>query len=344
MELTMRIKPNPEIAVIGAGAIGSLVGGLLAHHAHRVVLIGRHDHVTAINRNRLHIDGVAGTFDVNIRAVEALNFHPDLTLVTVKNQDVEAACRTIKPYMGAGPVVMMQNGVTGTETAAAVFGCDPIIGCTLLLNARFLSPGCVSFANQAPIVIGRAFGPNDEAVAQLRLLLGQVAATTISSDIRGVQWTKLLINAVSNSLDGMTGLNFNTCLQYPEMRRIAVLILKEAIGLMNRAHIRPAPIPGLPSAFFRFMPRLPTPIAMQLFKLAAKAKTSGEIKTSTLQSLLKGKATEIDYLNGEFVRLGQRLGMPAPVNAKVVELIHTIERCGKFYAPSELMAEFGLRE
>lgn len=344
MEVTMSINPQSEIAVIGAGAIGSLVGGLLAHYGYRVVLVGRRDHVAAINRNRLHIDGVAGTFDVNIRAVEALDFQPDLTLITVKNQDVAAACWAIKPYMGAGPVVMMQNGVSGIETAAAVFGRNHIIGCTLMLNARFLSPGCVTYANQAPIVIGRTVGPNDEAVAQLQLLLGQVAATTISSDIRGVQWTKLMINAVSNSLDGMTGLNFNTCLQHPEMRRIAVLILKEAICLMNHAHIRPAPIPGLPLAFFRFVPRLPTPIAMQLFKLVARAKTSGEIKTSTLQSLLKRQATEIDYLNGEFVRLGQSLGMPAPMNTKVVELIHAIERCGKFYAPSELIAEFGLKD
>lgn len=332
----MQIKKNPRIAVIGAGAIGSLVGGILAHQSQDVTLIAKADHVAIINCSGLQIEGVAGDYSVPIKAAETLDFAPDLALIAVKNQDVHLACSAVHEHIDNIPVVMMQNGVASLETAAAIFGKTSVIGCTLLLNALFLSPGKVTYANRGPIVIGKPYAPNDAALVQLKHLLNGVAKTKVSKNILGVQWSKLLINAMSNSLDGMTGLDFNICLQHRPLRRIAVAILKESFYLLGQAGIRPTSLPGIPIPFFRFMIGMPSPMAMQLLKLSGRAKTEGRVITSTLQSLLKDKPTEIDFLNGAFVRLGEGLAIPTPINAKVVSLIHGIERRGRFHTPAEL--------
>lgn len=336
----MNTENNPKIAIVGAGAIGSLVGGIWAHHGHDVTVVGKRPHIEAINRNGLSIDGAAGAFTVRLKASETLAFQPDLTIIAVKNQHVESICQSIKTMADHGPVVTMQNGVTCAQTAAGFFGKDRIIGCTLMLNARFLTPGKVTYANKGPIVIGKAFDENDTPVLQLKALLSLVGDTIVSDNIFGVQWAKLMVNAMSNALDGMTGMDFGACMQHRELRRIGVLILKEAYGLIKKADIRLAPIPGLPLLFFKALVTAPTPIAMMLLKMTAKSKTSGKIITSTLQSLLKGQPTEIDYLNGEFVGLGKRLSLPTPVNRTVVELIHDIEETHQFFPPTVLMEKF----
>ncbi len=336
----VKITDHPHIAVIGAGAIGSLVGGILARHGHQVTLVGKKAHIEAVKANGLCIDGVAGDFTVALDAAETLNFEPDLTFIAVKNQDVRDTCRSIQAMAGRGPVVMMQNGVTSARTSADFFGEDRVIGCTLMLNTRFLTPGRVTYANKGPNVIGKPFTENDATVAQLQALLNKVAPTMVSGDILGVQWTKLMVNAMSNALDGMTGLDFGTCMHHRPLRRIGVLIIKEAYGLMRSAGIRPAPIPGLPVFFFKILVKVPTPLGMWLLKITAQSKTSGKIITSTLQSLLKGRRTEIDYLNGEFVTLGKKLSLPTPINAKVVELIHEIEKTGQFFTPAALRDRF----
>ncbi|MDA8139976.1 MAG: 2-dehydropantoate 2-reductase [Desulfobacteraceae bacterium] len=336
----MNREVKPKIAIIGAGAIGSLIGGIWSRDGYDVTLVARQAHVAAIQRDGLRINGVAGNFIAWPRAREALDFAPDMAVISVKNQDVGTACQAIKPFIGNIPVVMAQNGVAGAEMAAAHFNKANLISCTLVLNARFMSPGQVTFVNKSPIVIGKAFAANDASVTQLQSLFKRVAPTSISDNILGVQWAKLLVNAMTNGLDGLTGQNMGQYLQSPKARRVGIMILKEAFQLTRRAGLCLQPLPGLPLWFFKFVSVMPAPISSPCLKLVAKAKGDKNIITSTLQSLLKGQLTEIDFLNGEFVRLGQRIGVPAPVNAKVVSLIHAIEKTKQFYTPEALFEHF----
>lgn len=336
----MNLINKPEIAVIGAGAIGSLVGGILARAGEDVTLVGNTAHVEAVRRDGLKVSGAAGNFTVSVKATAVLDFRPDIVFIAVKNQDVEETCREIETYIDNAPVVMMQNGVSGAEMAAAFFKRADIVSCILILNASFLAPGEVNYVKQNPIVIGKAFTENDAAVSRIQKLLNLVAPTRISPAVTDAQWTKLFINAMSNALDGMTGLSQGEYIRYPQMSRIGVSILQEALQLMNAAGIEPVSLPGFPLFFFKLMLRMPPTLAARLLRLTIKLKGDESIRTSTLQSLLKGKPTEIDYLNGEFVRLGRQLSLPAPINLNVVKLIHEIERTGRFFSPDELTKYF----
>jgi len=334
------MKSKSQIAIIGAGAIGSLLGGMLARNHEDVTLVGNKAHVEAINKDGLMVDGAAGKFTVNLKAAEQLDFNPDIVFISVKTQDVQKVCNEIQPYVNDAPVVMMQNGVTSAEIAASVFKKENIISCILLLNAQFLKPGSVTYVNKSPIVIGQAFSRNGERMKEIQSILSKLARTEISDNILGAQWAKLFINAMGNGLDGMTGLSVGEYIKYPGLLRIGVLILKEVLRLMEEAGIRLETLPSYPMHFFKLIISAPTPIATRLLKQIIRFKGDKDIITSTLQSLRKGKKTEIDYLNGEFVRLGRQTGTFAPFNSKVVELIHEIERTQKFYSPEDLIRIF----
>jgi 2-dehydropantoate 2-reductase len=122
--------------------------------------------------------------------------------------------------------------------------------------------------------------------------------------------------------------------------RIGVLVLKEALKVVEASNIVMEELPGIPISFFKLIIKLPLPIAAFILKLAMSKKEDFEIITSTLQSLKKGKKTEIDYLNGEFVKLAKKNGVKAPYNSLVVDVIQEIERTGKFYSPEEVVTRF----
>ena len=109
-----------KIAILGAGAIGSSLGGLLRHAGQDVLLVGRAPQVAAIRAKGLHVDGVLGSFDVQVDATEKLQTPPDLAFLTVKSQDLLTTLAEYKDLLSDAPVVLFQNGVRGDEITASV--------------------------------------------------------------------------------------------------------------------------------------------------------------------------------------------------------------------------------
>lgn len=328
-----------KIVIVGAGAVGSLTGGFMALAGEDVTLIGKGEHVRAINENGLHIDGVKGAYTVPIAASETLDFRPDMVFLAVKTQDVESACESIKDKIGDAPVVLMQNGVRSADIAARILDSRAIVNCIVLTNAKYLKPGSVSCAAERPFVIG-ASTEDTALLAKVQSLLSHVAGTEITPNIEGAQWTKLLVNATGNAMDAMTDMRMNQYSKHAGLRKICVRIIKEAIAITERQGIQLESLPDFPVSSLMFIAKLPMPAASYLLKKGLKSDNSEKLLSSTLQSLKRGRKTEIDYLNGEFVALGQKIGMPAPCNAKVVEIIHEIEETHRFYTPDALISYF----
>ncbi len=326
-----------RIAVVGAGAVGGVIGGLLAREGENVTLIARRGHAEAIRKNGLRIDGALGAFTVKVQAAEALEFRPDLVLLAAKMQDVEDACREIRPFVQGVPVMTLQNGIRSDDMAASLLGEENIISGVVLFNASFMKPGCVTYGVEGGLLIGEAFQKNGRRVEEIASLLGRALKTEISGNIQGVRWTKLLVNVLGNGVEAMTGMSFGDCMRHPSVRRAGVFILREAYRVGKKAGVRFEPLPRLPIAFLKFLAKSPPSVTSLVFRL-----TMGGMKTqsSTLQSLLKGRPTEIDYLNGEVVAQGIKADMETPYNAKVVELVHEVERTGRFFSPAALESRF----
>lgn len=332
------------IAIIGAGAIGSALGALLHRAGRKVTLIGRPAQVGAIRREGLHVNGALGDFTVRIAAAEALEFRPELALLTVKTQDAVAAVQANLAFLGGVPLVTFQNGIRSDSLVAGVLPPQQLVSAVVNIHANYLTPGTVTVLYPGPLVIGRPFGPNDAGVEAIAVVLRDAVPTSLSHNIRGAHWLKLIVN-LNNAFPALSNATFQRIYAYPDLRRLAVRVMLEGLRVARRAGIRLESLPDTPAALIQSMQWLPLWLAAAV--AAAKARrieTQWPLLGSTLQSLQRGRPTEIDYLNGEVVRLGRELGVATPLNAMLVEMVHQIERCGKFWtleALSDAIASAG---
>lgn len=330
-----------RIAVIGAGAIGSVLGALLSRAGHDVTLIGRPAHIGAIQRDGLRLDGALGAFSVPIAAAEALAFRPELAFLTVKTQDVRDAVGANQAFLEGVPLVSFQNGLRSDAIVAEILPSRQIVSAVVNIHANYLTPGTVTVLYPGPLVIGRPFGPNDAAVQAIAAVLRSAVPTSVSDNILGVHWLKLIVN-LNNAFPALTNATFQQVYANPGLRQIALQVMLEGLHVAERAGIRLESLPDTPAALIRLIEWLPARLAGVV--LAAKARrmeTRWPLIGSTLQSLQRKRPTEIDYLNGEVVRLGSELGVATPLNAALVEMVHQAERSGEFWEPDALCAAIG---
>jgi 2-dehydropantoate 2-reductase len=327
-----------KIAVIGAGAIGSVIGGLLSKAGEDVTLIGRKPHVDAINQNGLVLEGESGRIVIKVKAAENLDFKPDLVLLTVKAQDVASSVRKVQPFLSGTQVVTMQNGVQSDDQVAGLLGKENIISSVVTFNGQFLEPGKALYSipfSKTALLIGEPFGNKGNRLQTLSALLNKAIGTDISEDIRAAHWTKLIWN-LQTAVPAVTGLSYQDSYQYPKVRELTISLLKEGLKVIKAAGIKTANVPGFPMEPIETMARESLPVASALLKSIAESLGKVPVLGSTLQSIKRGKSTEVDYLNGEIVNLGKKTGIPTLANSLMVELVHQVETTGKFLAVDEL--------
>ncbi len=327
-----------KIAVIGAGAIGSVIGGLLSKAGEDVTLIGRKLHVAAINQNGLILDGESGKTVIQVKAAENLDFKPDLALLTVKTQDVESSVRNVQLFLSDALLVTMQNGVQSDDIVAGLLGKENIISSVVTFNGEFLESGKALYSSplsKTVLLIGEPFGAKGNRLQSLSVLFNKALPTDISEDIRGAHWTKLLWNLIT-AVPAVTGLSYQEGNHYPQIRELNINLMKEGLEVIKLAGIKTVPVPGFPLSLMETMAKMPLPESSSMMKNIIES--AGELPAlgSILQSIKRGKSTEVDYTNGEIVNLGKKLGIPTPVNSLMVELVHQVETTGKFLTVDEL--------
>ena len=324
-----------RIAILGAGAIGSLIGGLLVRAGNDVLLVGRGDHVRKIRERGLVLESPVETLRVQVPSAERLEGAHDLILLATKMHDLPAAARDVAALGGNAPVVTLQNGIRADDMAAEVLEPGRIVGCVVQAWATYLEPGKVEYNVGGQVTIGYPFHEPDDALSALAATLSPALPVNITSNIAGARWTKLILNLI-NALPAATGVPAQELLQLDEMCILTLLMRKEGVAVAAKAGIVFAPIPGASGRFHQVDLEPSKESARSVReKFMAGAGTRPAL-LSTLQSLKRGRPTEIDYLNGEIVRVAQSLGMAAPYNRLVVELIHRVERTGEFTPPGEL--------
>ena len=321
------------IAVIGAGAIGSVIGGLLSKAGEDVTLVGRKSHVDAINHNGLILDGESGEMVIKVKAAENLDFKPDLVLLAVKTQDVESSVRKVQLFVSSTPVITMQNGVQSDDIVAGILGKENIISSVVIFGSLFLEPGKALYSlpwGKIALLIGEPFGTKGNRLQSLSALFNKALPTDISEDIRGAHWTKLLWN-LNNPIPAVTGLSLQELNPYPQMRELQVNLMKEGLEVIKIAGMKTADVPGMPLSLMET-------IMETMVKMPLPTSFFGQLPMlgSTFQSIKRRKSTEIDYLNGEIVNLGKKRNIPTPANSLMVELVHQVETTGKFLTVDEL--------
>jgi 2-dehydropantoate 2-reductase len=330
--------------------MGSITAACLRQAGHDVVIAdGWPENVEAIRRSGIRIEGPDEEFTAHVRAVhlaelDTLAFKPHVVLLAVKSYDTDVTVTALVPHLAPhGFVVSVQNGINEDRIAAAA-GRRRTVGCVVHMAGGMFSPGVVTrYSSRAwrTFTIGEIDGDHSVRVRELSAQLSAVGVTHLSRNIRGALWAKLALNAMSNGITGLTGLGPGRLWTEPEVARMmahlggeAVLVC-EAVGcLMEAVEPTGAPRPLEPLLLKRAHLGDEAAMVEVIRVLAAAGSTRvgvNENISSLAQDLLKGRTTEIDYLNGHVASEGRRLGLATPFNSLVQGLVKEVER-GKLKA------------
>jgi 2-dehydropantoate 2-reductase len=326
-----------KIAVIGSGAIGCLVAGYLKLQGEPVCMVGKASSVAAIKEHGLKISGVRGDMRVPLEIHHMLVSSPELAILAVKTQDIEEALRHNLEFLKNSTLLTTQNGIQADSLAAKYIPKENIISSIVMFGATYLEPGKVVHNFEGNWVIGRMFGENpDEKEIDESLVLNKAFPTVITQDIKAMKYLKIFVNA-NNCIPALLGISMQEAFSDLEISRISIAIWKEGFEVICRSGLKLASLPGFPLENVTKLICLPSLEAAKIFSGLMAKLSSDPLYGSILQSIKRGRPSEIDYINGEFVNLAKESTFDAPLNAKLVELVHEVEKTRKFLSKEELI-------
>jgi 2-dehydropantoate 2-reductase len=304
-----------HIAVVGAGAVGSFYGAMLAQAGHRVTLIGRPAHVQAISRNGLKLD-LATSSTTEIIQIEAStelsSLHTaDLVLFCVKSTDSASVALQIAPYLSPNALMMsLQNGVENSNLIAQQVA-NVVIPCVVYVATEIPAPGCVKHHGRGDLVIGtmqssRLSDPQKTLQAIVELFASAQVSVQISTNVMAELWSKLMINCAFNAISGLAQIQYGKLAALEPVRSTQTALVKEVIAVAKADGIH-----------------LSETLALQAVEQISV--TMGSQKSSTAQDMARSKPSEIDHLNGFIVRRGMALGVATPVNQALFALVKLVE-------------------
>jgi len=297
----------------------------------------RGEHLEAIQEHGILLSGAWGEYRAQVDAAEELTPGVELVIIATKAQDAPEAIRANLAKLRGIPLVVIQNGLDGISAAKAASPRSDIVGGLATFASSYLSPGRITVTTAGPLYLGVASPDSDVPARYAARILNEALPTSTVPNFTGAQWTKLIINQV-NALPAITGLSVQEVVAIPGLRRIMTASMREnvRVGLKSRIHFET--IQGLSHRGLRFFAALPLWLGQALPSLMSRRIGKTPNPGSTLQSIKRGQATEIDYLNGAVVRAAQVVGGEAVVNAALVELVHEVEARGEFFSPAEVVA------
>jgi len=299
-----------RIAVIGAGAMGSVFGVRLQSTGAAVTLFDINAaHVEAIQARGLTLGDASGERSVAIPATghSADIADADLALVLVdSNATASIAALVAKALKSDGLALTLQNGIGNVETLAAALGAQRVIAGSTLNSATFVGPGHVRHTNVGPTVIGLPEGPPTERVRGLAARLSEAGFPTVVSDnVMGHVWAKFVLNCAINPLCALTGLRAGEIARHPPTARLLERLLDEVLAVAAAKGIR-----------------LPDPdLRRQVLDHAFERYN----RPSMLQHVESGRRTEIEALNGALVREARALGIAVPCNEAIWAVVSGVD-------------------
>lgn len=320
-----------RIGVVGAGAVGGTLAALLDRAGHDVVVTARGEGLAAIRDHGLRLDGGWGEHSAHVTASETLADPVELLIVAVKAPDLADALRANRSA-ATRDVLVVRNGLGAIRDARAVLGDGPsILGGLALYAASIAAPGRVTVTAPASLYLGGS--PTAPAVARV---LADALPTHVVEPFENAEWTKLVVNQV-NALAAITGTSVQETIADGGLRRILTRSIRETIGIARAKGIRFEPLQGLSDGLLRMVSLVPEPIAEVLPRLMARRMGAVPNPGSTLQSIRRGRPTEIDWLNGAVVAAATEVGRAAPINAALTDMVHEVERTGRFLTASDII-------
>ncbi|MEP7125297.1 MAG: 2-dehydropantoate 2-reductase [Byssovorax sp.] len=324
-----------KIGILGAGAIGCYLGGKLVAAGHDVVLVGRLG--DEIRAHGLELTDYAGGHvklaptQIRYESEASALAGVEAVFVTVKSQATEDAARPLAAILARPtPIVSFQNGVSNPERLRAVLPAHPILAGMVPFNVARTAPGRFHNGTSGPLAIEESDGVERPIAAALRSAGFDVE---LHASLRPLQWSKLLIN-LNNVVNALGGVPLYEQIRDRDYRRVMAACVREGIAAMRANDMKIARVGRMLPTLAPYVLSLPNAIFLRVASLMVKV--DRKARSSMLDDLELHRTTEIDYLNGEIVRLAEQRGVSVPVNRALIALVKEAEqaRAGSPRIPS----------
>ncbi len=311
----MASNERTRVAVLGVGAVGGYFAAVLARRGVHVTALARAAQVEAIRRDGVVVVESGGEWRARLDATDDPRAarEAQLVLLAVKSGDTSAASEQLRPHLRPDtPVLSLQNGVDNAERIARVIP-NPVYAAVVYVGAEADAPGRIRHTGRGDLVIGlprnvRAVAdPAGDLAAISRIFEGAGVRCPVSDDIDAALWTKLAINCGCNAISALLNARYGAMLDDPATRDLMERIVRETVAIAIADGVR-----------------LDADSLVQAVWNVAGAMRMQQ--SSTAQDLQRGKATEIDALNGFVVRRAETLGRDAPINRTLHALVKARER------------------
>lgn len=301
-----------KISLIGAGAVGSIFGSLLAKGGQDVTLIGINpERIALLNEKGIKVNGVSGEFSVSVKAVTDVSSIDvaDLVLVCVKAYDTKKALSQHNKHIGPETIILtLQNGLGNVEQIAKVCGHENVLGGTTAQGGYLLETGHLRHAGNGITHIGELSGKVTSRIEHVANIFNSAGIKTeISKNVDALIWAKIIVNVGINALTALLRVNNGKTASLSYARAIQEEAVNESLAVAKQAGIE-----------------------LDEKEIAARvvevAKVTEKNVSSMLNDVLKNQRTEIDFINGAICNLGKKYSVATPVNQTLTNLIKATEQ------------------
>jgi 2-dehydropantoate 2-reductase len=210
-----------------------------------------------------------------------------------------------------------------------------------MFGATYIKPGEVTYNFPGDWIIGKPYMPNDPKVWGVESVLKKAFSVVVADQIMGMKWLKLFVN-FNNCIPALIGKSMQETFSDLDFCRLSILLLREGVNIVQNAGIELVSLPQFPVDRIVGLSKMPVEQAAGIINKTLTTLSKEPLYGSILQSIMRKRTSEIDFINGEVALLASSISMESPLNRKVVNLVHQVENQGKFLDVKQVKQEFGL--
>ena len=317
-------------AIYGAGSLGTILGAFITKNGGQVDLVNRNKaHVEALQKEGAKVIGTMNfTQKVTAYTPNEMSGLYDVIFLMTKQQHNTEVVTSIKEFLApSGVIVTLQNGIPELQIADIV-GENRVLGCTVAWGATLKEPGVcelTSAPDSLTFSLGSLTPGEHPLLPKVKELLQMMGPVELDANFIGTRWSKLLINSAFSGMSAVLGCTFGEAAKDRASRKIVQTLIKECIDVCAAGGIKIEPVQG--KDIVKLLDyNNPVKKAISNFIIPIAIRKHALLRASMLQDLEKGKLTEVDAINGVVSAFGRKVGCPTPMNDKVVEIVHRIEK------------------